>query len=478
MSRVWIAVIATVVFGAVAGSAAAIDLKPFNPKPWLEDLAQMHQAFSDKYVNFEWAVFDRQADLPGLFADTRKRVEIAGSDADARAAFDRLIRRIGDGHIQLQWPKSDATNLAVVLDPCAGYDPSNGGAPVAALAEGYVALETPQSTTFPAGVITLGQRRIGVVKIASFDPSATPTLCRKALAALSIPADKPCDDDCSARIDAWAQARMNQEFIGQIEALKAVRIDALLVDIAANGGGTEWAAAAARMLTPIRLKSGGYRFMRGPHWVKKLGVLENNLRKAAKSAMPEDRDQLLKFASQAAQSKLDAATHCDAAPFWKGQRPACSFLGEGPVFLQSADPTTLRGKAWAPLVFSPMEYQYSEGIWRGPLIVLVDSGTASASEGFASELQDNHAALIMGEPTYGAGCGYTDGGTPTTLKNTGAVLQLPDCVGLRADGSNTVRGVVPDVLVGFHRMDGPRLKAVAFLAKLPEALERLGVRAK
>ncbi len=41
----------------------------------------------------------------------------------------------------------------------------------------------------------------------------------------------------------------------------------------------------------------------------------------------------------------------------------------------------------------------------------------------------------MGEHTYGAGCGHTDDGTPTTLKNTGAVLQVPDCWGLRADGS-------------------------------------------
>ncbi len=218
--------------------------------------------------------------------------------------------------------------------------------------------------------------------------------------------------------------------------------------------------------------------MRGPHWVKKLGDLEGNLRKAAASASPEDRPLLLEFADRSARGKLEAATHCDSAPFWKGQRPACSFLGEGPVFLQSADPATLRGKSWAPLVFAPMEYQYSEGIWRGPLIVLVDSGTASASEGFAGELQDNHAALIMGEHTYGAGCGHTDGGTPTTLKNTGAVLLVPDCVGLRADGSNAIRGVVPDLLVGFHRMDGPRLKATAFLASLPEALDRVGVRPK
>jgi hypothetical protein len=462
----------------VSGSAAVIDERPFDPKPWLEDLAQMRQAFSEKYANLEWAVFDRQIDLTGLFSDAKNRVEGAGNDAEARAAFDRLIRQIGDGHVQLQWPKSRVTDLTKMVNPCAGYNSSNGGPLVAALVPGYVALETPQSATFPAGVITLGRRRVGVLKIKSFDPSATPGLCQGALAALSIQADASCDDDCSERIDAWAQTRMNQEFIDQLEALKATKIDALLVDILGNGGGTEWASAAARMLTPIRLKSSAYRFMRGPHWEKTFGDLEDNLRKAALSARPEDRVLLLKFASQAAKSKLDAARHCDAAPFWEGKRPTCNFLGEGPVFMHSPDPNTLRGKPWAQLIFSPMKYQFSEGVWRGPLIILVDSGTASASEGFAAELQDNHAALIMGEHTYGAGLGYTEGGNPTTLKNTKAVLQLPDCVGLRADGSSTIRGVVPDLLVGFHRMDGPRLKALAVFAALPEALDRVVARAK
>src|SRR6478672_6253560 len=193
MSRVWISVVTAITISILANHAVASDVKPFDTKPWLEDLAQMRQAFSAKYVNFEWAVFDRQADLAGLFADAQKRVEVSGNDADARAAFDRLVRQIGDGHVQLQWPKSRATmQHAATPDPCAGYNEANGGSPVAALAQGYEALETPQSNTFPAGVITLGQRRLGVVKIPSFDPSAAPALCKKALVALSIPADMPC----------------------------------------------------------------------------------------------------------------------------------------------------------------------------------------------------------------------------------------------------------------------------------------------
>lgn len=104
--------------------------------------------------------------------------------------------------------------------------------------------------------------------------------------------------------------------------------------------------------------------------------------------------------------------------------------------------------------------------------MLVDSETWSAAEEFAAVLQDNRAAVIMGEPTGGAGCGHTDGGTPTTLPNSGAVMEVPDCARIRADGSNEVRGIEPDILVGFRHSDGPRNRARAFAAKLQAAVSQ------
>jgi hypothetical protein len=458
---------------ALTFSTNALAASAYDPKPWLDDLAQMKGAFSAGYANFEWAVFDHEVDMAALFADTQKRIETANNDADARAAFDRLIRRLGDGHVELHWPQHVATapdNTPPL--PCANFDPVRAARPLAAYAKGYEPIDTPQSDAFPIGVITSGGHRVGVIEIKLFHPSFRPAYCQAALAALSIPADKPCDDACADKIDDWTQARMNEDFIAQIKALETAKIDTLLVDVADNGGGSEWSDAAARMLTTIRIVSPRYGFVRGPHWVKKWGDLENNLRKAAATASPNDRKMLLAYADEAAEKKQVAATPCDSSPLWEKKLPTCSWLGVGlyqTAFLASADPETLRGKPWAPLVFEPMEYQYTEGLWRGPLVVLVDAGSASSSERFAYELQSNRAALIMGEPTAGAVGGHTDGGTSTTLTHSGGVLLLPDVCDLPANGRYAVGGVVPDLMVGFHKGDGPHLRAEAFLAKLPEA---------
>jgi len=43
-----------------------------------------------------------------------------------------------------------------------------------------------------------------------------------------------------------------------------------------------------------------------------------------------------------------------------------------------------------------------------------------------------------------------------------------------ADGSNEMMGIQPDVSVAFSAVDGGHLRGARFMAKLPEAVERVG----
>jgi len=123
----------------------------------------------------------------------------------------------------------------------------------------------------------------------------------------------------------------------------------------------------------------------------------------------------------------------------------------------------------AALLFTPLEWQYTEDVWNGPLVVVVDRHTASASEQFATLLQANGAAVILGERTVGAGCGYVAGGHPLELPHVGLRVHLPNCVRYRGDGENELVGVDPDVRV-WETDDGGKSR----VRKLAAALAALG----
>ena len=254
---------------AVLFAASADAQQTFDPKPWLADLEQMRTALMTRYANIEWLITDRGADLDDYFARASKRIANAQDAGSARAAFDGLVRRLGDGHIEIGWPQPGTPHAAAtpMNDVCAeaGYNAAKFGAPLAALMPGYRQIE---SGSFPAGVVTIGHHRIGVLKIGLFSAEGMPALCHAAMGAMKIAPDTPCDDACRGRIAKEAEARMNDDFIAALELLNAAQVDVLLVDLTGNGGGSEWAEAAARMVTPLRLKSERIAFVRGAQWSK------------------------------------------------------------------------------------------------------------------------------------------------------------------------------------------------------------------
>jgi hypothetical protein len=462
----------------VSMAAFGADAPPFDPQPWLADLQQIQEALAEKYANLEWQVLERETDLAGLFAQTERAVRDAHSEEGAKAAIRDLIRQLHDGHVEVWWPdRQEASRQAAQpqspADTCRslGYDASRSGHALATRLPGYQPLDDAVAPELPAGLVWVAGQRIGVVRIGLFSPDGFPQLCESMLQQLSITPGTRCDSKCADRIEDAAYLRMSSELAARVHELRKRGATVLLVDLTGNGGGSEWAEAAARMLSPIRLRSERLAFVRGEHWVDHWRSLAQQLRHAAQDA-PEDREQLLRWAAQVDQAQQVAATPCLSAPFWSGQRPACRWLGQAfyaTGLLAEGDAAVLRRKSWGPLVFSPAEFAFEERVWNGPLLVLMDGGTGSAAAQFAAVLQDNKAAVLLGSPAAG-GCGHTNGGTPTALTHTGGTFSVPDCVRIRLDGSNEMMGIDPDILIGFRPTDGLHREALRVAAVLTQGV--------
>ena len=83
--------------------------------------------------------------------------------------------------------------------------------------------------------------------------------------------------------------------------------------------------------------------------------------------------------------------------------------------------------------------------YDGPLAVLVDRNSASASEIFAAAIQDYGRGVILGEPTFGKGTVQTV--APLDRDGKLGQLKITTAQFFRVNGEGTqFRGVVPDVL--------------------------------
>lgn len=462
--------VAGCVLGAAAFAPALPHLRPASDTDrteWRAELVQLERHLAIAYANFEWTTAARRLDLPALHAAADSTLLAAPNRSAARRAFRTLISAFDDGHLRISPPAHPLLALAETAwrgsaapipvetgaaSACRrmGFSKRGGGSR-ASFDElpGYVPVEVQP---FQSGLLPLGDgRQVGIIKIASFGENGYGNVCEEAWEAARAELADPCDDECQSQIWQDTGNRLLAALERTATALSSAGVDAIVVDLTGNGGGSELADAMARVLTPIPLRAQRVGIIRHPHALTSLRSGDSVIAaELARTDLSDEHRSLLTEARQRSGRTIrQAGTPCDLAPLWRGHLPSCRQLVEDSVFatgfLAHAAPGALDGLAAAGVLFGTSKYRYREGVYSGPLFLLVDRQSASATEEFVAMLRDNNAAIVLGERTYGAGCGYTNGGIRLELRHVGMTLRAPDCVRLRASGENERAGITPDL---------------------------------
>ncbi len=474
-----IPLIVTLVFAAAANAFAQ------TTEQWLEDYSAMKKYMAEAYANFEWA--RTKIDLVELDRKTVAGLNEAKSPAEAQKVIAEFLRAFHDGHLQIRKPSANnSESESRVIPKTATGEQACSTIGVNARpkrfsvafqdAPGFSAVGA-ESDPFPAGILDFGSgKSIAIISIPLFSPGAYQGNCAAAWERFRESLEGDCDGECIDRFQGESERRLTERFISQVRDLAAKKPTALLVDIALNGGGSDWVSVIAKALSPVELTPPTLRFIRHPHWVK---ILESQLADVNDDLRRKDLTKTQKTILKGAKRKLteyvaDAKTPCDLGYFWtdKTTKPNCERLSSARLvggLAGKIDPKTVANLKSRNSLTSAEPYEFEKGIFHGKIYVLTDDRTASASEMFVSMLQRAKVATTIGSKTFGAGCGYVDGGTQYFLPVSKLQLRMPDCARFRADGVNEVEGIEPDV-----KLFDPWEPADVKLRKVVEYLSKIG----
>ena len=485
----WNSIFTAVFVLLILAAGGVANGQDFETGVWLEDFAQLKREMSAQYANLEWAINSRGLDLKQLSAQTEARLLQAHNEAEAKKIIESFLDAFGDGHLSVQWAQNNGNNSSpaetmqpnspVPLCQRLGYESHTQTLRIDfTKLNAFREINTQDSKYFSIGVLPVAARGdVGVIRIPIFSEYAFPDLCERVTAQMRLTENSPCDEECEDRVERSAANLLTAALARQIETLKRNKTSVLVVDITGNGGGTNWIESAARTLSAKPLRSPRQQFIRHEHWTKQLKRRLETIEADIRQSASPDRKLLLEGADILQKAILQSQLPCDRGGIWENLKPDCSLVVTIPsLYPQSvlayAKPGLLPDKPSSRYLFYPSRYAYREGVYSGQLMILADQGTWSSAEYFAAMLRDNNAATIIGEPTGGAGCGYTNGGIQTFLKNSRARVKIPDCVRLRADGTNEVAGITPDVLVPWRRNDSRYQRVKRVFDVLSEQVNR------
>ncbi len=454
--------------GAAAFAPAARAGAAYDAAAWLDDYAQLKKIMEKDYANLAWfASPEGGLDLPSLDRKTLQTLRAARSDDDARQAITRFVAAFKGGHFSVQQALAKAPSAPKQVPPKA-FDATDGVDVCAAqgfLPTSRIAFSLPLETlpnfqlladgmasVYRAGVATASDgRKIGVIRIQNFRLKAFPATCSIALRELRA---KGVTFDAEGLYDAadelWLSALKEQ-----IAAFKTAGITALMIDVGDNSGGDDSGDLFPRLLTDRPIRSAQLMVAAGRPAKAYFGEQLATLDAAIAAAPPKPAlDALAEARSFFAKATQAAEESCDMSWVWKTRKPwagnSCKRLVNAAYaggYAASLPQGAFGDQNIAYRLSSPSRADEFWGLWKGPLYVLTDGKTYSSAEMFSAVVQDNRIGKTVGSATGGDGCGFMSGDIRQTLPHSGLRLRIPDCLRLRADGSNEVSGIAPDIAV-------------------------------
>lgn len=469
----------------VAGLASGADSAPsaFDRSAWLSDYVFLKSELEKSYSHLAWFASTRSGiDLPAVDRRTKAALDRAADDGEARLAVRNFVSSIGDGHFS-ELPSVEAATAPTKEPPARDLTHDDAIAGCAALGyadKSQAAFSLPFeslpdfvlqadgiSSRFRAGLIAFEGRRIGVVRIKHFSQTQYPIGCIEAWAE-HAKLDKAGEEFREHVIDGWFSS-----LASQLARFREDGVQVVIVDIGANSGGNDSGDWAARLFTDKPVRSARL-LMTASHAAEsyadeQLAEIGKAMRPDAAGPLQDQAKRSLDFFSS--RKTLLGKRSCAMAWAWQSKRvfapDGCSHLidvgfASGPV--NALTPGSYDDRHRAAKIYWPSIVEPWRGTWRGPVYVLTNATTYSAAELFTAVMKDNGIAKVVGAKTGGDGCGFMVEAAPVVLPHSRMRFRVPNCVRLRADGTDEVAGIAPDLPVLATEGEGPRARAVRVLA--------------
>ncbi len=441
------------------------DAAQFDRQAWEADYRALKAELERSYAHLAWlASPEGGVDLPALDRATTQALQRAHGDAEAAAALKAFIAGFHDAHLSstsmpaaapsdavgppVAAPQPDARAACVAW----GYGPDTHiqfSLPFESL-PGFTLVSDGLSDAFRAGLIDVGSQRIGLVRVPRFRANEFPALCERVWASLRAshkePTREAVADDVSAE---WLRTLATR--LRQLRERQAVVV---LVDLGDNGGGNDLGDWAVRLFTSAPVHSAPMLLTAGPAGVPYFDAQLKDLR--AVLGKNADLPEATRLAVQQGITAFEhlrqeaTGTTCDLSWVWRERRvwraQRCKRLVDGGFasgHLDYAAPEALDRRA-APSLYWASAADPMRGAWSGPIYVYTDKWTGSAAECFVALMRDRGIARTLGARTRGMGCGFADRDEPVVLQHAHLAFKVPNCMRLRADGTDDMAGVAPD----------------------------------